>query len=262
MQEPLVLVVEDDPPFAEELVEFLESYGYRTLHFATLAGLAERVGELRPDALVLDQFVAGRDALQMLGAIRRAFGGGILLLTGNESQVDRIVALESGADDFVMKSLGSRELLARLRAVLRRVHPAGPAEPDGVSAAPAAAGNWQLDLRRLEVTTPDGSRVGTTHAEFDCLCCLARSFGRIVGRGQLCEAALHRPFHPADRSIDNLVSRVRRIIEPYLEGRVVIRSVRGQGYIFTGFGPGPDGGVSIVGEGRSGSDTIAVQRRT
>lgn len=223
-----VLMVEDDREFGGELLEGLAAYGMHAVWRETLDDLAEHLGAEAPDILLLDQFVNRQDAVQMLTGLRAEFNGGIVLLTGNPSQVDRIVALEAGADDFVAKSLGLRELVARLRAVWRRVQPPRPAEN-------AAASGWKIDERRLEVLAPGGEPVRLTSTEYQLLLLLLRNTNTIVSRETISLNVLGRAFSAQDRSVDNVVSRLRRALQPYSRVDPVIRSIRGHGYLFMAF---------------------------
>ncbi len=224
-----VVLVEDDPPFAEELIEFLGAHGIDAVWLKSLAGLMTVVSRRPPDLLVLDQFVGGQDALTLLPELRRRYSGGVLVLTGNQDPADRIVALETGADDFVAKSLGPRELLARLRAVLRRVSP-----PPLATAPPAPTGKWLIDARRNKVQAPGGALLRLTHTELQMLVYLVSNPGRLITRDELSSAVLHRRFLPEDRSVDNMLSRIRGTLKPHVADERLIRSVRGIGYVFAG----------------------------
>lgn len=240
---PNVVLVEDDCVFAEELIDFLESHGIQTTWFATMDQRITEIVELNPDIVVLDQFVAGHDCLTSLVDLRRSYRGGVLVLTGNMDVVDRIVALETGADDYVAKSLGPRELLARLRAVLRRVAPAdssaNPVPPNapaaGATVAAVTRQPWTIDLRRHLVVAPDGVPLALTNLEFEAVDYLSRNAGRLITRDELSLALLARPYTPLDRSVDNMLSRIRKALEPHMQDEPAIRSIRGRGYIFAGF---------------------------
>ncbi len=240
-----VVLIEDDEAFAEELVDFLDAHGVHAHHFASPKGLELHIERLEPDLVILDQFVGGKDLLSVMSDLRKHFHGGMIVLTGNQDAVDRVVALECGADDFVSKSLGSRELLARIRAVLRRAipQPVHARAPQPVVEAPQGA--WVVDQRRQEVRAPNGAALPLTAMQFDALVFMARNAGRLMTRDELSEAVLHRPFTPLDRSLDNLLSNIRKRIEVHVEGEPVIRSVRGRGYVFTAFALSRDGGNDL-----------------
>lgn len=241
----VIAIVEDNADFAAQLSEFLEGYGFETHIFSSLIGLGVELQRVAPDLLVLDQFVGGYDALRYLSEIKGFFSGGLVVLTGNQESADRIIALEGGADDFVTKALDVRELLARLRAVLRRTQHA----PVEMSAPVMAAGGrkWVFDSWRMELRTPDSSRIALTRAEFSAFLYMARNRLRVISRDELSQSILGREFTPMDRSVDNLMSRLRRSLEPFIGEENVIQAVRGQGYVFNGFSPEDDGGFVIQG---------------
>lgn len=228
-----IVIVEDDELFGEELSEFLTAHGYAVSWGRTLDGLDALIDAVKPDVVILDQFVNGRDALNELYTIRRRYSGGLVILTGNSRAVDRIIALEEGADDFVLKSVSPRELLARLRAVERRTATsARTGEAPRRQAAPATG--WVIDASRHLLRTPNGTLLQLTNAECAALVFLNSHSGQLVTRDALSEKVLGRPWSPFDRSVDNLLSRIRKLVGPYMNGDDVIRAVRGQGYIFAG----------------------------
>lgn len=235
---PKILIVEDNEDYAQELAIFLTNRGFRASWLPSEQELTERLATFKPDLLLLDQFLGSSDALLLLGPIRQIFDGGIVFLSGNEDVIDRVIALEGGADDFVSKSLGARELVARLRAVMRRIMPADEPQPVVVPTSNAPApGNWRMDPRRTEVRTPDGSKIRLTHSEFETLKMLARAAGQLVTRDEISINILHRKFLPLDRSVDNIVSRIRKLLEPHCKDGPAIVAVRGQGYVFYAFDP-------------------------
>ena len=227
-------VLDPDRAFAEEVTQFLSFYGISTVWLETPDNVLSEIERVKPDAVLLDQFAGSFDCLTLIPSIRRIFNGGLLVLTGNQAAVDRIVALESGADDFVAKTLGSRELLARLRAVLRRSGERAPPPEAQVAPASASAPKWQVDMRRRLVRAPDSTPLRLTEAEFSALLMLMRHAGQLVTRDELSMEVLGRPFRPFDRAVDNLISRIRTTLEPYMAGDPVIRPMRGRGYMFTG----------------------------
>ena len=235
-----VLLVEDDETFAEEFGGFLASFGYEVRHVGTLAGITELVAAETFDVILLDQIVLGQDSIAVIEPIRQLFDGPVIIITNNTEIVDRIIALETGADDFIQKLQPSREILARIRAVMRRTSHA----LDGASSshAPmhadhsAQEGVWQLSHRSRTLMTPTGARVALSSAEFDLLVFLATRRGRPVSRDEISQAVFRRPHAGAtDRTVDNLLSRLRRSLMPYLNSGNAVRSLRGMGYVFVGF---------------------------
>jgi DNA-binding response OmpR family regulator len=236
-----VILVDDDEAFAAEFAEYLEAHGFRVTRLTTLHDLDEQIAAVQPALLVLDQFLGKLDSLTMLPRIRARFNGGILVLTGNQAPMDRVIGLELGADDFIPKTQPPREILARLHAVLRRVY-AQPgvtwgqiAEPQAAAPAAPSATAWKLDTHRRELLAPDGSIVELTAAEFDLLAYLQAREGAVVSRDDLSMAVLRRKFLSNDRAVDNLVARIRVKLRPFLGERTLIKSVRAAGYVFVGF---------------------------
>lgn len=230
-----VLLVEDDAAFAEELCAFLTSHGALCHWLPSLGDILAQVEQIAPDVVVLDQFIGGHDSLTILRALRGRFRGGVVMLTGNEDMTDRIVALECGADDFVAKSAGPHELHARLRAVLRRTSLMKAAQEvtgGGDGPSPLA---WRIDKATGQLQAPGGAFVPLSKALLAAVSLLARNRGRIVTREALSQHLLGRSQSPGDRSVDNLISQLRRRLETMLPGEPVIRSVRGQGYVFLPF---------------------------
>lgn len=230
-----LVLLDDNEIFSKEFSEYLELHGFRVTRLASLDDISARLSALEPCLLVLDQFVAETDALTILRDVRARFEGGIVMLTGNPEQQDRVVGLELGADDFINKAQPPREILARLRAVARRVGPRSDAEGAAPATTPAPAANWNLNTQRRELLTPDGAPIRLTSMEFDLLAYLAARAGETVSRDDLSMAILRRAFSPFDRSLDNLVARIRVALRPSLGERMPIKSIRGVGYVFVGF---------------------------
>jgi len=234
-----VLLVDDDDSFATEFSDYLGLHGLSTTRMESLEGIAERLKVIRPNLLILDQFLAGVDTLTMVGRMREQFSSGIVVLTGNEELQDRVVGLELGADDFISKTQSPREILARLRAVLRRVdlvRSTAVGEFTGVpTPAPPDQSPWKLDTLRREVRSPDGVPVPLTSTEFNLLAYLKAREGEPVSRDDLSMAILRRGFVPFDRSLDNLVGRIRQAFKPFPKTGIAIKSVRGVGYVLVGF---------------------------
>jgi len=235
-----VLLVDDDNTFAEELSTYLRSHGFDVDYCASMEHAFEHIPVKTPDVIVLDQFLGTLDTLSVIGQLRQEYDGGLMLLTGNSESTDRIVGLELGADDFVQKLTSPREILARLRSLLRRPHAAAGSSSDDMTASEGAAhtGRWVLDTARHELFGPDGQLVHLTSAEFGTLRHLNAHKGQPVSRDDLSRAVLHRRFDALDRSIDNLVSRLRKKFETLDPTCRVLKTVRGEGYVFVGFDTG------------------------
>ncbi|HLS55173.1 MAG TPA: response regulator transcription factor [Zeimonas sp.] len=224
---PSVLLVDDDVELSELLREYLQQEGFDTdaVHDGE-SGVA-RALQGTYDIVVLDVMMPRLDGVEALRRIRLASRVPVLMLTAKGDDVDRIVGLELGADDYVPKPCTPRELAARLRAILRRVRP-GDA---GAADEPLAAGPLSLwpGKRRAQWR---GEALALTSTEFSLLEVLARQAGRVVGKAELSEQALGRPLARFDRSIDVHVSSLRQKLGQRDDGRSWIETVRGRGYQF------------------------------
>ena len=232
-----VLLIEDDLDFCAEISEYLSRYKIAVSVESDISDLQGKIRTLNPDLLVLDQFIVGQDTLQLIPAIREYYSGGIVVFTGNVSLVDRVVALESGADDFITKQSDPRELLARLRSVYRRVRGEDLRHPHEESHAPLEEDEsslWKLDWARGEVRTPSGMSVRMTGTEFNFLMYSEERAGQLMSRAEISRDILHRSTTTSDRVIDNMVCHVRKLLDPHLDGDHAFRTVRGRGYVFIG----------------------------
>jgi DNA-binding response OmpR family regulator len=243
---PDVMLVEDDDGFAQEMSEYLQNHGLTSTRIAQLDNLAEQIRRASPRVVLLDQFISGNDALMMLPQLRNGYAGGLVVLTANRDETDRIVALELGADDFIVKNQPPREILARVRAVMRRSAQSNPSpeyQDVPVDETTPARASWLIDLSRRALFAPDGTQVHLTSTEFELLAYLSARTGQTAPRAELYAAILRRPAYGSDdRAIDNLVSRVRAALAPFLPRHNPIKSMRGVGYIFVGLEPGQPGG--------------------
>jgi two-component system response regulator CpxR len=222
-----VLLVDDDAELTSMLAEYLGREGFEVEIEPDGGRAHDRAGQLQADLVVLDVMLPGRNGLDVLRALRaRDQPPPVLMLTARGDDVDRIVGLELGADDYLPKPFNPRELVARMRAVLRR------ASDRGAAGEPVALGPVQLDAARHRVTVR-GRIVDLTGAEFRVLEVLLRSAGRVVSREQLTDQALGRKLELYDRAVDTHVSNLRRklALEPPVEPE--IRGIRGAGYLLT-----------------------------
>ena len=192
------------------------------------------------DVVILDLILPGEDGLEIARSLRAKSDVGIIMLTAKGDVVDRIVGLEVGADDYLAKPFDERELLARLRSVLRRRATTG-GRGGTTARAPEAAGSepvralfegWQLDLEVPTLIDPDGNDVSLTAAEHRLLSALVRRAKRVLSRDQLLDIVSGRDRHPFDRSIDVLIVALRQKIERQQKPPRIIKTVRGAGYVF------------------------------
>ena len=225
-----IAVVDDDPSIRETLEGFLEAEGYETCCAAS-ADEFDRMMRIRPvDLVLLDIRLPGRDGLSLTRDLREKSEMGIILITGRNDKVDRILGLEYGADDYIAKPIDERELLPRVRNLLRRVE-----HSRSVSASSMLSfGQFQLDTRGRSLTGPAGKSVPLTTAEFDLLAAFVRNAGEVMSRERLILAIKRRRFESMDRTIDTLVRRLRRKIEADPDNPLLIKTVHGTGYLFSG----------------------------
>lgn len=236
--QPLVWVVDDDPDLCELLDTYLSANGYRVHTMRDGVALRAALGNSpMPDVIVMDLMLPGEDGLALTRMVKAQQPTiPILILSAKGEEMDRVIGLEVGADDYLPKPFGPRELLARLRALLRRQLPlaqtAADATPAPREALPALTFGpfvLEIDARRL---WRDHQDIPLTSAEFDLLLALARRPYRVLTRDQLVELLKGFERDPFDRSMDNRVTRLRRKLEPDPTHPVYIRTVRGEGYLF------------------------------
>ena len=229
-----IIVVDDEPDIREMLQDYLTQHGYAVRAAADGGEVTRLIGEGPAELFVLDLNLPGEDGLAIARRLLAASRVGIVMLTARGDLDDRIRGLETGADDYVVKPVEPRELLARVRSVFRRL--AAEAARRGAAAAPATRrvrfGRCQLDLDGHRLCTPDGEDVPLTAMEFDLLETFARHPGQVLSRDRISELAHNRAWQPNDRSIDIRITRLRHKIEPDPDRPTVIRTVRGEGYVF------------------------------
>jgi two-component system OmpR family response regulator len=229
-----ILLVDDDRELRDLVSRLLERHGYQVLASKDSREMALALGRTKPDLLILDVMLPGKDGLQICREVREESHVPILMLTAMGDEADRVIGLEMGADDYLAKPFSPRELLARVRALLRRVDymKSSLEAPRNASRVLKFAG-WKLDLGRRRLESPDGLLVGLTSGEFDMLVAFVEHPQRVLSRDQLLDLTRGRDSSPFDRSIDVQVSRLRRKIEPDPKSPSMIVTVRGDGYEFT-----------------------------
>ena len=227
-----VLVVDDDANIREMLDDYLSSEGYRVVVAADGAAMRLEIERAAPDLVLLDLKLPQEDGLSLARFLRERYDVGIIMVTGAGGVVDRIVGLEVGADDYVAKPFDPRELLARIKSVLRRLQsrPNGDVEIAAPRLVPF--GPCQVDLAAHQLYGPDGAEIPVTTMEFDLLRVFLENPGKALSRDRILTLTHNREWDPYDRSIDIRVARLRRKIEPNPENPQVIRTVRGVGYMF------------------------------
>lgn len=225
-----IAVVDDERDIRETVAEYLEINGYRVSKADGGTALRRLVDQSELDLVILDITMPGEDGLSLARHLREKSGAGVIMLTARDAVVERVVGIEMGADDYVTKPFDLRELLARVKAVLRRVRrTANPAVDAGQR---VRFGSHLLDLDAHKLFDGAGAEVAITAMEFDLLRTFAERPNRVLSREQLLDLAHNRDSDPFDRSIDIRIARLRRKIEPDPKTPTVIKTVRGAGYLF------------------------------
>ena len=227
------MVVDDDREIRDLVSRLLQKHGYKVETARDAQAMDVILGASRIDLIILDIMLPGRSGLDICRDLRAKSPVSILMLTAMGDETDRIVGLEMGADDYLAKPFNPRELLARIRAILRRVNAAAAVGPLTAAAKRLRFAGWLLDLGRRRLEAPDGVIVDLTTGEYELLMAFAERPQRVLTRNQLLDLARGRDATPFDRSIDVQVSRIRRKIEADPRSPSMIVTVRGDGYMFT-----------------------------
>lgn len=230
MTERTIVIVEDDSEIRSLLADFLTREGFVAACAEDGAAMDRVLAKSQPDLIVLDLMLPGEDGLSICRRLRARSATPILMLTAKADDIDRIVGLELGADDYLAKPFNPRELLARIRAVLRRT--------EGVAAQPPSRrlgfGGLIADLDAHSLTAADGTAVDLTAAEFELLACFLERPKRVLSRDQLLDWTRRRVADPFDRTIDVSISRLRRKLaaaDP--QAALIIKTVRNGGYLLS-----------------------------
>ena len=228
---PHILVVEDDREISALVARYLRANDCRVAVAADGREMDRQLADGHFDLIVLDLMLPGEDGLSICRRIRKSSRMPIVMLTAKSDELDRIVGLELGADDYLAKPFNPRELLARIRAVLRRCE-SGDDRDDAEAAKVHRFAGHRLDVLARRLENAEGAEVALTGAEFDLLLVLAERPGRVLSRDRLLDLTQGRAAGPFERSIDILVSRIRRKIEADPHHPDVIKTVRSGGYMF------------------------------
>jgi two-component system, OmpR family, response regulator len=232
-----ILVVDDDRRLCGFLTRFLSDEGYAISAAYDGQALLRAVADSIFDLIILDlAFPHGEDGITLARRLRAQYDTPLIMLSGKSATIDKVVCLELGADDYVTKPFEPRELLARIRTVLRRV--AIRVEHDEADPASTRPGiinfrGWRLDLEQRELYSPETRPVKLTTREFELLAALARRPGRVLSRDQILDIVANRCWTPYDRSIDVLIGKLRRKIRDDARATRLIKTVRGVGYVFS-----------------------------
>jgi len=228
---PHILVVDDHREIRELVSKFLTKQGYRVTTASDGQMMRKALGEGRFDLIVLDLMLPGEDGLSLCRRLRAESDIPVIMLTAMGEETDRIIGLEMGADDYLAKPFNPRELLARIKAVLRRAQGL-PRKVQSETKAVRFA-DWTLDMTRRELRRPDGVVVPLSKGEYTLLQAFVEHPQRVLSRDQLLDLARGRSANVFDRSIDTQVSRLRRKIEPDPANPEYVKTVWGDGYMFT-----------------------------
>jgi two-component system OmpR family response regulator len=227
-----IVVVDDQQEICDVVQEYLTGEGYRVSTAHDGAGMRRVLSQSAVDLVILDLMLPGEDGLTLARSLRSESGIGIIILTGRGETVDRIIGLEMGADDYLPKPFHLRELLARVKSVLRRAQ-SRSADSSQSSRLRAQFAGWNLDMASRELLSPAGDEVRLTTGEFDLLAAFVNNANQVLSRDRLLDLARNREAGPFDRTIDVQVGRLRRKLEDDPQNPTLIKTVRGSGYIFT-----------------------------
>ena len=230
-----ILVLEDEPATRAMLATLMEAEGFKVSQADSGAKAHELITQYRFDLVLLDLNLPDDDGLYIARELRAKSDVGIIMLTSRKEDIDRVIGLEMGADDYVTKPFFPRELVARVKNLLRRL--SGPRTAGRRMEGPPGSevrrfDGWEMDLAKRSLVNPHGAEVSLTRAEFDLLTALVNSAGRVLSRDQLLDAIGSQFWTPVDRTIDVLVSRLRRKMESDPKSPSMILTSHGYGYKF------------------------------
>jgi len=229
---PSILIVEDDVEIRTLVAELLSAEGFVVIQSSNGREMDDTLSKAVPDLVILDLMLPGEDGLSICRRLRTNNTVPILMLTAKGDEIDRVVGLEVGADDYLVKPFSPRELTARIRAILRRANMRSPIVT--VPSRRLSFDNFVVDLDARQLADNEGIPLVLTSAEFDLLACFLNRPRRVLTRDQILDWTRGRSAEPFDRTVDVLISRLRRKFEAASPGSNLINTVRNGGYLFTG----------------------------
>lgn len=233
MKNASILIVEDDPEIGELVSRYLRDQGMSVVHVTDGKAMDAVISSKKCDLIILDINLPGEDGLSICRRLRVEKGIPTIILTARNEDVDKVLGLEIGADDYIVKPFNPRELLARIRSVIRRVgsHPSSQISSKYFQSIYFSG--WRLELHARQVTSPEGTKVAFTGAEFDLLHAFCEHPGRVLTRENLISLTHGFLSDSFERSVDVLVSRLRQKLQTQREKTSFIQTVRSEGYMFT-----------------------------
>jgi two-component system, OmpR family, response regulator len=227
---PHILVVDDDREIRTLLSDYLQKNGYRVTAVAEGKAMRRTLEQTHIDLIVLDLMLPGEDGLKLCRDLRALSQIPVLMLTALGEEIDRVLGLEVGADDYLPKPFSPRELVGRIKAILRRTAHM-PRDPDLRQASGYKFGDWQLDNTTRSLSHSDGTQTSLSGAEFRLLSVLLSHATRVLSRAQLMELVRGRELDPFDRSIDVRISRLRQTLRDDARSPRIIKTIYGEGYV-------------------------------
>lgn len=229
-QQTNLLIIEDEPITRSQLSAHFEKEGYQVTAKDNAEGVVDLISEQNIDVCLIDINLPGKDGLTLTRELRTVSDVGIILVTGKDDQIDRIVGLESGADDYVTKPFDPRELQSRVKNLLWRIKTQEKQKEKG---SKRSFTGWTLDLNKRQLVTPEGKVQSLSAGEFHLLIALIENAGEVMSRDKLMNEIRNREWYPDDRYIDVLVGQVRRKFRDHTPNVTFISTIHGTGYLFT-----------------------------
>lgn len=228
-----ILVVDDDLRICRLLSNYLNKEGYKVSTATDGKQMRQIFKRNAPDLVILDLILPNEDGFDLAKELRATSDVGIIMLTSKQEQVDKIIGLEVGADDYMTKPFDNRELLARIHSLVRRRHAQFPKSKPEEKYSIARFEGWTLNLTAHELISPEGENVHLTSYEFQLLSTLVLNAHRAISRDHILDLMAGRDWVPTDRSIDVLIGKIRKKLRQDVQNSTIIKTIRSVGYMFT-----------------------------